>query len=111
MPEAEGGLACCQIAALSVTWSPDAKWLATGSDDNTAQVWGTAMGRELFTLRGHGKGLLTDAFGAVAWSPDGKRLASAGADGIVQVYAMDIELLMSSRLLARHAQPDARRVP
>ena len=38
---------------LSVAWSPDGKWLATGSEDSTAKVWDAASGKELLTLRGH----------------------------------------------------------
>ena len=34
-------------------WSPDGKWIATGSRDETAKVWGAKTGQELLTLIGH----------------------------------------------------------
>jgi WD40 repeat protein len=65
----------------AVSWSPDGKLLATGSDDGTAKVWELAVGRELLTLQGH-----TSAVRCVSWSPDGKRLATGSADGTAKVW-------------------------
>ena len=72
-----------------MAWSPDGKWLATASRDNTAKVWDAGTGEELLTLIGHTARILS-----VAWSPDGKRLATGSEDRTVQVYAMDIHDLM-----------------
>jgi WD40 repeat protein len=66
---------------MAVSWSPDGKWLATGSRDGTAKVWEVAGGRELLTLKGH-----TSAVWSVSWSPDGKRLATASADETAKVW-------------------------
>ncbi len=65
----------------SVAWSPDGKWLATGSADKTAKVWDAASGQEQLTLRGHSKGV-----DGVAWSPDGKRLATRSGDKTAKVW-------------------------
>jgi len=65
----------------SVAWSPDGKRIASGSGDNTAQVWDAADGGNVYTYRGH-----SVYVEAVAWSPDGKRIASAGGDNTVQVW-------------------------
>lgn len=50
----------------SVTWSPDRRWIASGSRDQTIKVWDAATGDELRTLKGH-----TDGVKSVAFSPDG----------------------------------------
>ena len=65
----------------AVAWSPDGKRIASGSTDNTVQVWDAIDGRHVFTYKGH-----TNPVGAVAWSPDGKRIASGGNDHTVQVW-------------------------
>ena len=37
----------------SVAWSPDGKRIASGSYDNTVQVWDAADGSNVFTYKGH----------------------------------------------------------
>ncbi len=77
----------------AVTWSPDGQRIASGSDDQTVQVWDAANGGNVFTYRGH-----SDAVETVAWSPDGKHIASAGNDQTVQVWdAVDGERVFTYR--------------
>src|SRR6266487_2738638 len=64
----------------SVAWSPDGKRIASGSSDNTVQVWNASDGNHALTYTGHSAGVWS-----VAWSPDGKRIVSCGNDG-VQVW-------------------------
>jgi WD40 repeat protein len=64
-----------------VAWSPDGRRIASGSWDNTVQVWNAADGRNVYTYRGHSAPVT-----AVAWSPDGKRIASGAWDDTVQVW-------------------------
>src|SRR5262249_35187710 len=62
----------------SVAFSPDGRWLASGSADNTARVWDLATGTTRHQLTVH-----KAPVGRVAFSPDSKLLASAGCDGTI----------------------------
>lgn len=70
-----------RATVLSVAFSPDGRWLATSSADQTVKVWDAATGREAATLRGH-----TKPVRRVSFSPEGRRIASAGEDGAVFVW-------------------------
>ncbi len=68
-------------SADAMAWSPDGRRIASGSSDETVQVWNAADGSHVYTYRGH-----SDFVKAVAWSPDGTRIASASHDQMVQVW-------------------------
>jgi uncharacterized protein with WD repeat len=68
------------VSALA--WSPDGRYLASGSWDHTVQVWDAKTGSQLFSYR-HG-----DIVDALAWSPDGRYLASGSWDHTVEVWDM-----------------------
>jgi|GEM_PF-1197150 len=70
-------------AVNAVAWSPDGKLIASGSGDNTVQVWDATTGANVFTYRGHSSRVL-----AATWSPDSKRIASGDShpNGTVQVW-------------------------
>ncbi|HLZ57132.1 MAG TPA: serine/threonine-protein kinase [Ktedonosporobacter sp.] len=64
----------------TVAWSPNGKRIASGSSDNTVQVWNAIDGSSPYTYRGH-----SNTANAVAWSPDGKQITSGSSDNTVQV--------------------------
>lgn len=71
---------------LTASWSPDGKYIATGTgstnrDGNTVKIWNATNGNILFTCTGH-----TNYVGSIAWSPDGKYLVSGSADKTVRVW-------------------------
>ncbi len=60
---------------LSVAFSPDGRFLASGSSDPTIKLWEVATGKEVATLTGHEGSVM-----AVAFSPTMPLLASGSAD-------------------------------
>jgi WD40 repeat protein len=65
----------------SVAFSPDGVQIASGSYDNTIELWDTASGRLLGTLEGHSSlGM------SVAFSPDGTRIASGSEDHTIKLW-------------------------
>lgn len=82
-----------QVAAIA--YSPDGRYLATGSQDQTASVWELRTGREVRRFEGH-----TMAITGIAFTPDGKTLITAGADRTARCW--DITTGRQIRLLSGH---------
>lgn len=71
-----------RAAVTTVAWSPDGRYLASGSADKTVQVWQATDGALRYTFVGH-----TSPVTALAWNVTSSYITSAGdKDGRVWVW-------------------------
>ncbi|KAG9054182.1 hypothetical protein FS842_005878 [Serendipita sp. 407] len=95
----------------SVSFSPDGRFIVSGSDDRTVRLWDMETGHQLSTsFEGHSNRVIS-----VAFSPDGRRIVS-GSDKTVRIW--DVETGQHLASLNGHSNvvwstafsPDNRRV-
>jgi WD40 repeat protein len=67
------------VSSLAI--SADAKFLVSGSQDQTIRVWNLATGELVHTLKGH-----RDTVNTVALSPDEQIIASGSADKTIKLW-------------------------
>ncbi len=67
----------------SIAFSPDGKYILTGSTDNTAKLW-NIHGHEIQTFSGHSSGV-----NSVAFSPDGKQVLTGSRDSTAILWELN----------------------
>src|SRR5262249_27067108 len=66
----------------SVAFSPDGKWVLTGSGDGTARLWDLSSTIPVsILLEGHRESVMS-----VAFSPDGRRVVTGSYDNTARVW-------------------------
>ncbi len=70
-----------QGSVRSIAFSPDGKYMALGSDDETVKIWSFEQKKEITTLKGHNGVVFS-----VSFSSNGKYLASGSEDGMIKVW-------------------------
>ncbi|MDW3211832.1 MAG: caspase family protein [Reichenbachiella sp.] len=70
-----------RAAVRTVVYSPDGKFIATGSRDNSIKLWEVSTGREIRTFLGH-----INPVNIVAFDPSGRWLASGSSDNSIIIW-------------------------
>lgn len=73
-------------AVTSVAWSPDGRFLASGSKDSTVSIWNTDSGKTVRELKGHGCSPNSCSYVGVAWSPDGRFIAVSAGNKTARIW-------------------------
>lgn len=77
------GIRCLRHSqyVTSVAFSPDGKYIVSGSYDTTIKLWDRKTGRMVRNFLGH-----TDWVASVAFTPDGKQILSSSADKSIRLW-------------------------
>jgi WD40 repeat protein len=79
---------------MSVDTSPNGKWIASGSLDNTLRIWDISSGALLKTCNVH-----NNTISSLDWSPDGNRIVTGSWDKTIRIWA-DLNATPNIRILS-----------
>src|SRR5262249_13634934 len=73
----------------AIAFSPDGKFVVTGSFDKTVRLWDAATGKEIKTYGG-ATGSHNNLVLAVAFSANGQMVASGGSDNTAKIWDVPV---------------------
>ncbi|THU82460.1 WD40 repeat-like protein, partial [Dendrothele bispora CBS 962.96] len=86
----------------SVAYSPDGRYIVSGSWDKTIRIWDSQTGQPVgHPLQGH-----TREVNSVAYSPDGRYIVSGSHDKTVRVWDSQIHHHINQYLMRNQNLPD-----
>jgi len=85
-------------AGTSVAISPDARFVAVGSEDGVMRIWDVATGTLVSRLKGHGERVCSLAF-----TPDGKGLLSCSEDETLKYWEFSVALSDTHQTVMSHS--------